>query len=110
MGPGMRKIWIVSISLAGCLTGAGCIASGSIMQQNDQNECTGAIGFCSIATPLPRLYRKVPPPAGFSSTYQQYMLDRRRQARQPASPTQAASRAPASPAAQSARTIEQGGA
>lgn len=106
----MRRIWIAGISVVSCLAGAGCIASGSIMQQNDQNECTGAIGFCSIATPYPRLYTKVPPPAGFSSTYQQYLLDRRRQARQPASPTQAATGATASPAGQSARPIVPGGA
>lgn len=110
MGAGMRRIWIAGLSVVGCLTGAGCIASGTISQMNDQNECTGAVGFCSIATPLPRLYTKVPPPAGFSSTYQQYMLDRRRQVRQPAAPTQAASRAAAAPGAQSARPIEPGGA
>jgi hypothetical protein len=86
MGAGLRGFRLAVGSLGVCLVSAGCISSGYTSEMFDKNECTSAVGFCSIATPIPKCFRKLPPPAGFSSTYQQCLLDRARQARRSGQP------------------------
>jgi hypothetical protein len=61
-----------------CLAAGGCIYSGGQGTALDQAEPLG--GLAPVTLHL-QLVKPVPPPAGFSSTYQKYLMDRQRQAR-----------------------------
>ena len=64
----------------------------------DRAETPG--GMTPVTIPCCKLVTPMPPPAGFSSTYRKYQLDRQRQARrllEPVPQTKVASKTPPEP-------------
>ena len=82
MAAAARMIHFAVLATAICLAAGGCIYSGGQATLLDRAETPG--GLAPVTIPIPKLVTPVPPPAGFSSSYQKYLLDRQRQARRQA--------------------------
>src|SRR5205823_1328685 len=79
MAAAARIIHFAISATAVCLAAGGCIYSGGQGTMLDRAENPG--GMAPVTMSCCQLVTPVPPPAGFSSTYQKYQLDRQRQAR-----------------------------
>ena len=79
MAAAARMIHFAVLATAICLAAGGCIYSGGQATMIDRAETPG--GQAPVTIPIPKLVTPVPPPAGFSSSYQKYLIDRQRQAR-----------------------------
>lgn len=73
-----RSLFIV-FAVTCCLKAGGCTYSGG---QSSTFDGPGTpVGITSLSGPFEKLVAPVPPPAGFSSTYQKIIVDRQRLAR-----------------------------
>jgi len=77
-----RMIYFAILQTAICLAASGCIYSGGQVTVLDSADAPGVLA--PVTLPCPKLVTPVPPPAGFSSTYQKYLIDRQRLARRKA--------------------------
>src|SRR5215471_4119687 len=78
MNAAFRKNRFVVV-LAGCLGIAGCVYNGD---HADTLEKSGTpVGITAVKIPFEKLVTQVPPPAGFSSTYQKQLVEHQRLAR-----------------------------
>ena len=82
MDAAARMIHFAVLATAVCLAAGGCIYSGGQATMLDRAETPS--GLAPVTIPIPQLVTPVPPPAGFSSSYQKYLIDRQRQARRQA--------------------------
>lgn len=82
MGAAARLISFAVLGTAICLAAGGCVSSGGQGTLLDRAESPG--GMTPVYLPCLQLVTPVAPPAGFSSSYQKYMIDRQRQARRQA--------------------------
>lgn len=74
-----RMIHFAMMALAICLTAGGCISANGL--NTTLSKLDGSEGVTPVTFPYCKLVTPVPPPAGFSSSYQKYLMDRQRQAR-----------------------------
>jgi hypothetical protein len=79
MGAAARIIHFAVLATAVCLGAGGCFSAGGQGTLLDRAESSGSLA--PVTLPCPRLVTPVAPPAGFSSTYQKYLMDRQQQAR-----------------------------
>ena len=82
MAAAARRIHFAVLATAVCLEAGGCVYSGGQGTVFDRAETPG--GMAPVTIPSCKLVTPVPPPAGFSSTYQKQLIDRQRQARRQA--------------------------
>lgn len=75
-----------------------CSASGCVYHQNQADTFERAGTPLGFTGPFEKLMAPVPPPGGFSSSYQKMLLDRQRQARKQAEQQAQAKSATTSPA------------
>lgn len=73
---------LAMLVLVGSLASHGCVYTGGQAETLDRPGTP--IGITAVKVPFEKLVAPVPPPAGFSSTYQKQLLDRQRLARRKA--------------------------
>jgi|GEM_PF-6499208 len=79
MGAAVRIFCSAVLASAIGVGAGGCISSNRL--DTTLNTCDGRTGETPITFPCFKFTTPVPPPTGFSSTYQKYLIDRQRQAR-----------------------------
>jgi hypothetical protein len=79
-----RRGQIGTLLLALCLASGGCVYQGG---PSDPMEGPGhPLGITALRIPFEKLVKPVPPPGGFSSTYQKMLLDHQRLAQKKTQP------------------------
>ena len=79
MRAAMRMIHVAVLASATCLVAGGCISASGL--NTTLSKLDGQEGVTPLTFPYCKLVTPVPPPMGFSSTYQKYLMDRQRLAR-----------------------------
>jgi hypothetical protein len=79
MAPAARIFVFAMLASAVCFEAGGCVSSNRL--DTSLNRADGLTGAAPVTIPYFKLITPVPPPTGFSSTYQKCLIDRQRLAR-----------------------------